>query len=100
MLPQQGESALAERLAVGALILRGIGFVGTHQNSIQGAVVLAVAVISTLLDGTFDALVSMAIHSKTPPFLISAIVWLGEQKIYAERNRRRCFFLLPVVIYG
>ena len=36
---------------------------GTHQNPIQRAVVLVLAVISALLDGTLDALVGMAIHS-------------------------------------
>ena len=54
--------ALTERLAVGALILCGIGFVGAHQNPVQRTVVFAVAVISTGLDGAFDALVGMTIH--------------------------------------
>ena len=54
---------LAEGLAVGALILGGIHFVGAHQDPVQRAVVLVLAVISALLDGAFDALVSMAIHS-------------------------------------
>ena len=54
---------LAERLAVGALILGGIGFMGAHQNPVQRAVVLAVAVVSAGLDGAFDALVSVTIHS-------------------------------------
>jgi hypothetical protein len=58
---------LAERLAVGTLIHSGIGLMGTHQNPIQGAVVLAVAVVSALLNGAFDALVCMAIHSCFPP---------------------------------
>ena len=35
---------------------------GTHQNPIQRAVVLVLAVISALLDGTLDALVGMAVH--------------------------------------
>ena len=54
--------ALAEGLAVGALVLSGICFVGADQNAIQRAVVLAVAVISALLYGAFDALVGMAVH--------------------------------------
>ena len=35
---------------------------GTHQDLIQGAVVLVLAVVSAGLDGAFDALVCMAIH--------------------------------------
>jgi len=54
--------ALTEGLAVGALILGGIGLVGTHQDSIQGAVILAVAVVSAGLNGAFDALVCIVIH--------------------------------------
>ena len=36
---------------------------GTHQDLIQGAVVLVLAVISAGLDGAFDALVCMAVHN-------------------------------------
>ena len=53
---------LAEGLAVGALVLSGVHLVGAHQNPVQGAVVLILAMISTLLNGTLDALVGMAIH--------------------------------------
>ena len=35
---------------------------GAYQDSVQRAVVFAVAVISTGLDGAFDALVGMTIH--------------------------------------
>ena len=35
---------------------------GAHQDAIQRAVVLAVAVISALLNGAFDTLVCVAIH--------------------------------------
>ena len=54
---------LAEGLAVGALILGGIHLVGTHQNLVQRAVVLAGAVISALLNGAFDALVCIVVHN-------------------------------------
>ena len=54
--------ALAEGFAVGALVLGGICLVGTHQDAVQGAVVLAVAVVSTGLHGTLDTLVCMAVH--------------------------------------
>ena len=56
---------LAEGLAVGALVLRGVHFMGTHQDLIQRAVVLMAAVIGALLDGAFDALVCMTVHSKS-----------------------------------
>ena len=55
-------SLLLEGLAVGALVHRGIGLVGAHQNSVQGAVVLVLAVVSALLDGAFDTFVGMTIH--------------------------------------
>ena len=54
--------SLAEGLAVGALIHGGVCFVGAHQNAIQGAVVLGVAVICAGLNGAFDTLVSIAVH--------------------------------------
>ena len=55
-------SLLAEALAVGALILGGVGLMGTHQNPVQRAVVLMVAVVSAGLDSAFDALVCIAVH--------------------------------------
>ena len=54
---------LAEGLAVGALILGGIRFMGAHQNPVQGTVVLLVTVVGAGLDGTLDALVCMFVHS-------------------------------------
>ena len=54
--------SLAEGLAVSALVHGRICLVGTHQDLIQGAVVLAVAVVSTVFDGAFDALVCVTIH--------------------------------------
>ena len=38
---------------------------GAHQNLIQRAVVLVAAMMGTLLDGAFDALVCMTVHKKT-----------------------------------
>ena len=67
MLPHPG-SSLAERLAVGALVLGRIGLMGTHQNPVQRAVVLSIAMVGTGLHGAFDALVRMTIHSLFPPF--------------------------------
>ena len=62
MLPRKESLLLAEGLAVGALIRGGIGLVSTHQDPVQRAVILTVAVIGTLLDGTLDTLVCVAIH--------------------------------------
>ena len=62
-LPPHWKLLLPEGLAVGALVLGGIGLVGAHQNPVQRAVVLGIAVIGTGFDGTFDALVGMAVHS-------------------------------------
>ena len=54
----------AEGHAVGALIHGRIHLVGTNQNLVQGAVVLVAAMIGTLLDSAFDALVCMTVHRK------------------------------------
>ena len=54
-------SLLAEGFAVGALVHGGIGLVGAHQDAVQRAVVLVLAVVCTLLDGAFDALVGMTV---------------------------------------
>ena len=35
---------------------------GAHQDSIQGAVVFGIAVVSALLNGAFDALICLAAH--------------------------------------
>ena len=37
---------------------------GTYQDLVQGAVVLTLAVMGTLLDGTLDRLVCIAIHNE------------------------------------
>ena len=55
---------LAEGHAVGALVNSGIHFVGAHQDAVQGAVVLVLTMVGTLLDGTLDALVGMTVHRK------------------------------------
>ena len=53
---------LAEGHAVGALVHGGVILMGTHQDAVQRAVVLGVAVIGAGLDGAFNALVGMAVH--------------------------------------
>jgi hypothetical protein len=67
LLPPLMGSSLPEGLAVGALVHGRIGFVGAYQDAVQGAVVLGVAVISTGLNGAFDALIGMMIHRFLPP---------------------------------
>lgn len=56
---------LAEGLAVGTLIHGGIGLVGTYQDPVQGTIVLILAVVCTLLDGAFNALIGMKVHDKS-----------------------------------
>lgn len=51
--------------AVGTLIHSRIGFMGTHKDPVQRAVVLAFAVVCALMDSTLDALVGMAVHNET-----------------------------------
>ena len=50
--------------AVGALIHSGIALVGTHQNPVQGAVILAAAVMGALMHGAFNGLVGVTIHNR------------------------------------
>ena len=52
----------AEGHAVGALVHSGIAFMGTHQDALQGAEILLTAVVCTLTNGTFNALVCVTIH--------------------------------------
>ena len=63
---------LAEGHTVGALIHRGAGLVGAHQNLVQRAVVLVLAVVCAVLDGTFDTLVGVVVHLK-----ILLFIWFG-----------------------
>ena len=56
---------LPEGHAVGALVLGGVFLVGTDLDAVQGAVVFTLAVVGTLMDGTFDRLVGMAVHKKS-----------------------------------
>ena len=69
-LPYASELLLTEGHAIGALIHSGVGLVGTNQDLIQGAVVVAVAVVSALGNGTFDALICIAVH-----FLFLLYIW-------------------------
>ena len=64
---------LPEGLAVGALVHSRILLMGADQDLVQGAVVLVAAMMGALSDGTFDTLVSMAIHNERPP-----LIWIRE----------------------
>ena len=62
--PGAGEkhSLLAERHAVGALVLGGASLVGAYQDPVQRAVVLVLAVMGALSDGALDGLVDIVQH--------------------------------------
>ena len=66
-----------EGLTVGTLVHGGIVLVSAHQNSVQRAVVLGVAVIGAGLDGAFDALICMAVHKCSSFLFGTALVWPG-----------------------
>ena len=92
--------SLAEGLAVGALILRGIGLVSTHQDPVQRAKVLAVTVIGAGLHGAFNTLVCMVVHRKS-----SFVVWYSAsmasfREIIRAGRQDGCFFSENVVRYG
>ena len=55
---------------------------GTYQNAVQGAEVCVLAMMRALLNSTLDALVCMAIHSVTPPFLNIALEYPQFCKTY------------------
>ena len=65
---------LAEGHAVGALVYSGIGFMGTHQNTVKRTVVLAAAVMGTLADSAFNGFVRMTIHSNSSFFEFSVSI--------------------------
>ena len=64
MPPYLRISLLTEGFAVSTLVSSGIGLMGANQNLVQGAVVLVAAMMGTLLDSAFDALVCMTVHRK------------------------------------
>ena len=63
---------LSEGHTVGALIHCGAGLVGAHQNLVQRAVILVLAVMCAVPDGTFDTLVGVVVHLK-----ILLFIWFG-----------------------
>ena len=57
--------SLAEGLAVGALVLSGVCFVGAYQNAVQRAVICITAVICALRYSAFDTLIGVTVHKKS-----------------------------------
>ena len=72
---------LAEGHAVGTLVLSRIGLVGTHQNPVQGTIVLAFAVMGTLVHSALNGLVGMAVHK-----IASFAFWVREQYVQPEEK--------------
>ena len=91
-LPHGCKLLLAEGLAVGALILGRINLVGAHQNPVQGAVVLGVAVVSAGLNGAFDALVCMAVH-----IVFLLLIWYGLSMGKTKDFMQEIFDIKPVL---
>ena len=69
---------LAEGHAVSALIHRGVALVGADQNAVQRTVVGIAAMMCALLDGAFDALVCIGIHSLFLLFSVMIAVCPGK----------------------
>ena len=94
----QPELLLPEGLAVGALVLGGIALVGAHQDPVQGAVVLVLAVVCALTDGAFDALVGMTVHDFYASFLLgSVLVWHQIMKQFRKKLPVLLFFFFCVI---
>ena len=74
-----------EGLAVGALVLGGVGFMGAHQDPVQRAVILGVAVIGAGLYSTFDTLVCMTIHNENLLLFGTALVWTLSKKEFRKK---------------
>ena len=72
---------------------------GAHQDPVQRAVVLILAVVSALLDGAFDALVCMTVHRFLLLLLDSWIVCAAEGKAYTKSLpiialwKKLCYFI-------
>ena len=58
---------------------------GAHQDPVQRAVVLILAVVCTLLDGAFDTLVGVAVHGNCLLYFGFADSMCGCRKMIPER---------------
>ena len=72
--------SLAEGLAVGTLVHGRIGLVGAHQNPVQRAVVLGIAMVCAGLDGTLNALIGVVVHGSLLLFNEFGISMSGVRK--------------------
>ena len=63
-----------EGRAIGAGNLGGVLLVSHHANGVQGAVILILTMMLALLDGAFNALVCVAVHSLLLLFSVIYIV--------------------------
>ena len=54
---------------------------GAHQDLVQRAVVLSVAVVSAGLDGAFDTLVGIAVHCDILLFFEIGVSMAGSRRI-------------------
>ena len=68
---------------------------GADQNTVQRAVVFAVAVMRTLLNGTFDTLVCLAVHVWFLLFFDSGIVLPEKQENKQEKHSIVAFVEFP-----
>ena len=57
---------------------------GPHHDLVQRAVVLGIAMICTLLNGAFNALICIVVHSFSLLLLISPLVFPANRKILSE----------------
>ena len=58
-------SLIYKRLAICTFLLGWVHFMSSDLDGVKGAVILGLCIVSTILDGTFDALVfSVYFHGK------------------------------------
>ena len=88
---------LPEGLAVGALVHGRILLMGTNQDLVQGAVVLALAVVCALLDSAFDGLVCVAVHVFSSFELTSGLVCAQITDSFRKIFPFDCICLLTVI---
>ena len=78
----------AEGHAIGALLHGGIALVGAHQDLVQRAVVLALAVMGALAHGALHTFVGVTVHILFPPFSVFAISMNENRRsIQSETNQ-------------
>jgi hypothetical protein len=66
--------------------------VGAHQNPVQRAVVLGIAVVSAGLDSAFDALVGMTVHKKILLFVWYGLSMASPRNLIQEKSVNLAFY--------